>query len=248
MRAAGKELLENQGYDIHSKEGKHNYVTDMDLRMQEVLRESLGRLLPQAAFLSEEDMSQTPSPGQQYWMVDPIDGTTNFIHGMGLSCLSVALCRDGKAEAAGVYNPWTSEFFYGQEGGGAFLNQKSIGVSPRLFEDAMVSIGQGYGKRSETILRMRPMWEKCFTGCRSVRGIGSSELCLCYVAAGRLDGYIEQAIMPWDHVAGGLILREAGGLATNWKGEEPSMTGLDSLLGCNPDTHRELVSLAKTLV
>lgn len=244
---AGEHLLQLQDIQVHEKGELHDLVTDMDLRMQELLRESYARILPEAAFLGEEDMSDTPAPGQLYWLVDPIDGTKNYIHGLMHSCLATALCRDGDALLACVYNPWNGEFFFAEQGKGATLNGRPIHISDRGVVDSLVATGQGYGKREETIRRIGPIWEQCFVQCRGLRAFGCAELSLCYVAAGRLDGYFEQAIMPWDYLPGNLIVREAGGVATNWKGELPSPTGMDSLLAGTPAFHQAMLPLAKSL-
>ena len=243
----GKLLLERHSLQIKQKSDMFDLVTDMDLRSQEMLRDAYARILPEAAFLGEEDMSDTPAPGQLYWLVDPIDGTKNFVHDLQLSCIATALCQDGEALLACVYNPWNGEFYFAEKGKGATLNGEPIHVSSRSFQDSMAAIGQGYGERHETVQRLKPLWEHCFVHCRGIRAFGTAELSLCYVAAGRLDGYIEQAIMPWDYLPGNLIIREAGGVATNWKGELPSPTGMDSLLVGTPDFHQTMLPLCKNL-
>lgn len=247
MRAAGDELLQRPEFTVHNKHGNYDFVTDMDVHMQELLRASLTEILPEAAFVSEEDLSEKPAPGQYYWLIDPIDGTTNFVRDLRLSCLAVALCRDGEALVGAVYHPWGNEFFYAELGHGATCNGMPIHVSDNAFADALVSFGQGYGERDATLRRMRPLLEKCYQECVGLRALGVSEVTLCYLAAGRLDGYYEQAVMPWDYGAGGLIVREAGGVCTNWSGGAPSMELGDSLLAGNPATHAALLELAKTL-
>ncbi len=244
MRRAGDQLLTQRDFTVHTKADDHDFVTDMDVRMQEELRISLGEALPEAAFLSEEDLSQQPASGQLYWLVDPIDGTTNFVRDLHLSCLSAALCRDGKAVAGAVYCPWSGEFFWAEEGRGASCNGQPIHVSDKTLPQALMCFGQGYGARAFTLGKLYPLIEKCYIECVNVRALGVAELTLCYVAAGRVDGYFEYAIMPWDYAAGGLILREAGGVCTTWRGELPSLAHEDSLLACNPACHQALQPLA----
>ncbi|MGI6403497.1 MAG: inositol monophosphatase family protein [Oscillospiraceae bacterium] len=244
---AGKHLLAPHSLQINHKADLFDLVTDMDLRVQELLRSAYARILPEAAFLGEEDMSDTPAPGQLYWLVDPIDGTKNFVHNLMQSCLATALCKDGEALLACVYNPWNGEFYFAQQGKGATLNGEPIQVSNRSFQDSMVATGQGYGARKETVKRLGPLWEHCYIHCRGIRAFGSAELTLCYVAAGRLDGYLEQALMPWDYIPGNLIIREAGGVATNWKGELPSPTGMDSLLVGTQAFHQVMLPLCQDL-
>lgn len=247
VRAAGEELLQGREYQIRKKEGEHDYVTDMDLKMQEILRQSLTALLPGAAFLSEEDLSAKPEGGQQFWLVDPIDGTANFILGLGLSCIAVALCQGDDALLAAVYNPWTDEMFLAEAGKGATLNGAPIRVSDRPFDNAVCSFGQGYGKRRETYRVMGPVIEFFYKGGRNLRAIGCAELAACYVAAGRMDVYCEQMIMPWDYAAGNLIVREAGGVATDWKGERPSLSRGGSLIVANGASHRAVLDFTSTL-
>lgn len=247
MRAAGAELIERPDFEVHNKAGHYDFVTDMDVRMQEVMRAALKEMLPEAAFVSEEDTAAKPEPGQYYWLIDPIDGTTNFVRDLRLSCIAVALCKDGEAVAGAVYYPWGGEFFFAESGKGASVNGKPIHVSENSFENSLVSFGLGYGRREETYKRMGPMLQKVYTECGDIRALGVAELTICYIAAGRLDGYFEQAIMPWDHGAGGIILREAGGIITNWRGEAPSMVTHDGIIAGTPAFQKELLELAKTL-
>lgn len=244
MRQAGDKLPTQRDFAVRSKANDHDFVTDMDVRMQEELRVSLGKVLPEAAFRSEEDLSQQPTAGQLYWLVDPIDGTTNFVRDLHLSCLAVALCRDGEAIAGAVYCPWSGEFFWAEKGRGASCNGQPIHVSNKVLADAVVCFGQGYGERPMTLGKLYPLLEKCYIECVNVRALGVAELMLCYVAAGRMDGYFEYAIMPWDYAAGGLILREAGGVCTTWLGEAPSLAQGGSILAGNAACHTALQPLA----
>lgn len=248
MRQAGDELPLRPQFGIHHKHGNYDFVTDMDIRMQELLRKSLTPIVPNAAFLSEEDLSETPAPGQLYWLVDPIDGTTNFVRDLRLSCLSVALCQDGESLFGAVYHPWGNAFYYAEKGKGAFCNGTPIHVSSNPLTEAVASFGQGYGKRAETLTVMRPLLEKCYTNCVALRALGVAALTLCYIAAGRLDVYFEQAIMPWDYAAGGLIVSEAGGICTNWQGEALPLSHGGSMLAGNSACHAALFPIAKPLL
>lgn len=248
MRQAGDRLLEKNDFAVHNKHGDYDFVTDMDVKTQETLKASLAQILPEAVFVGEEDPDVPVGENQYFWMVDPIDGTTNFIRDMRLSCLAVALCR-GKEELIGaVYHPWAHEFFYAEKGKGAFVNDTPIHVADKDFHDAVMCYGQGYGKREDTLPIMRPMLEKCYMECCGVRALGVAEITLCYIAAGRMDLYFEQKVMPWDYAAGGLILREAGGVCTNWHGEHPALHEGDSLLAGTIGAHAGILPLAKTLL
>lgn len=248
VRLAGQELLKEQEYGIHQKSGEHDYVTDMDLKMQEMLRGPLTAIMPDAAFLSEEDLSMRPEQGQYYWLLDPIDGTSNFILGLEMSCISVALCRDNEPVLAAVYNPWRKEMFLAEKGKGASLNGKPIHVSERAFGDAVCAFGQGYGKRVETHKVMGPLIEQFYTRARNLRAIGCAELAACYVAAGRMDVYCEQQIMPWDYVAGKLIVQEAGGVATDWSGGELPLSRGSSALIANSAAYKDVLAITAKLL
>lgn len=247
MRTAGAEMLDRADFVVHSKNGSYDFVTDMDFRMQERMRTALTQILPEAAFLSEEDLTQQPAPGQYYWLIDPIDGTTNFVRDLHLSCIAVALCQDDAVVLGAVYIPWGDEFYYAERGCGAFLNDKPIHVSDRSFAQAVANFGQGYGTRQQSYDRMRPIHAKVCTECTAVRALGTAEISLCYVAAGRVDVYIEQAIGPWDHAAGSVIVQEAGGVCTNWHGTACNLTSNDSMVAGNPTCHAEMLSTTQTL-
>lgn len=248
MRAAGDRLLEDHQFAIHNKHGNYDFVTDMDVKTQEALKASLAKVLPEAVFVGEEDPDVHPAPGQYFWMVDPIDGTTNFIRELRLSCLSVALCKDDEEVIGAVYHPWGNEFFYAEKGKGAFVNEKPIHASNNDFANALMCYGQGYGKREDTIKKIGPMAEKCYLECMGVRAIGVAALTLCYIAAGRMDLYFELEIMPWDYAAGGLIVREAGGVCTNWKGEHPSLAHGDSMIAGSKEAHAGIIGFASGLL
>ncbi len=245
MRTAGAELLERPDFAIHNKGVDYDFVTDMDVRMQEVMRIALKSILPEAAFRSEEDLSEQPTAGQYYWLLDPIDGTTNFVRDLHMSCIAVALCQDETVVAGAIYVPWGDEFFYAQRGLGAWCNDTCLHVSNRTMHQAVACFGQGYGTRAQSFARMRPVRDRILTECVAGRALGSAEICLAYVAAGRIDVYVEQSIGPWDHAAGGILVQEAGGVITNWQGLPCNLHQRDSLVAGNAVIQADMLVTAK---
>ncbi len=218
LRQTGQKLINEDIGKIDKKEGIHNYVTSADLHIQEELKEALADVDKDAVFVGEEQEHTEVAEGRNYFLVDPIDGTTNFIHDMGLSCLAAAYCKDRNVIAAAVYNPYTDELFTAEKGKGAYLNGRAIRVSERPISNGLVALGAGGGPREESIKHVLPIYEYCFLNSRGIRSIGSAELAICYIAAGRIDAYTEYHLMPWDYAAGGLILKEAGGEITDLSG------------------------------
>lgn len=201
-----------------STKGPGDFVTEADRVAEATIIEVLKTAYPAHAILAEESGS---TPGKQpdgefTWIVDPIDGTTNFIHGLPHYCVSIALMHKGVITQACVYDPTNNELFTASRGAGAFLNDRRIRVSRRIrLDDALLSTGyprNGNMKFVEATVNL---------GLRSagLRGIGSSVLSLCYVASGRLDGFVGLGLKPWDIAAGSLIVTEAGGLMGDFKGD-----------------------------
>lgn len=195
---------------VDAKGGHANFVTDCDTRVQARLREGLAALAPGAAFIGEEGAARRFSPRGAFFIVDPIDGTTNFIKDYKASCVSVALVVDGAAELAAVYNPYLDEMFTARRGGGAFCNGARLSVSAAPLSRGLVLFGTSpYDEAlSERTFRLA---YALFRRALDVRRSGSAALDLCAVAAGRAELFFELSLSPWDHAAGGLLVREAGG-------------------------------------
>ena len=206
---AGERLKQFNNMQIHEKSDWKNLVTTCDTATQDYLVENLKKVFPQATYLcEEEDMADVS--GEYVFIIDPIDGTSNFIHGMNLSCIAVALAKNKEIQWGIVYNPYTEECFEGVKGQGAFLNGKPIHVSDKPLRDMLVAFGTSpyypnYQKRSFQLA------EKIIDQCIDVRRLGAAELDICYVACGRTGGFYELVLQPWDYAAGSIILTEAGG-------------------------------------
>lgn len=202
--------------DVRIK-GAADYVTAVDTGVQQYLQRELLKRYPQIGFIGEEQERFLPDPEKSYWILDPIDGTTNLIHHYGMSAVSLGLYEKGQMTFGLVYNPFYQERFLAVSGQGAWLNDKRICVSGT--EDlsfALVAYGSSpYDK--EYAEGLFALYEKIFLACADFRRSGSAALDLCYVACGRLDVYLERNLKPWDYAAGALILLEAGGKLSGWQ-------------------------------
>ncbi len=216
MRAVPDEVRDNPT----EKAGSANFVTAYDVAVQEQLKRALARLFPEAAFFAEEDGESRTTLGAGYtFIIDPIDGTTNFMCGYNTSAVSVGLLEDGEPVFGAVYDPYRDEYFMAVAGGGATCNGKAIRVSARPVGRAIVSVGSAPYQKSFLAPTTMAMTADLFASFADFRRSGSAALDICYVAAGRTDAYCEPILAPWDFAAGSLILAEAGGLATNFRGE-----------------------------
>lgn len=232
---------------VHSirTKGETDYVTDVDLAVQELLRERLAALAPEIQFMGEEQDNTGLDWSRPCWVLDPVDGTTNLIHGFRHSAISLALAEGGKTVFGVVSNPYTEECFTARRDGGAFRNGVPIHVSnvSRL-ADSLLSAGTVPGRRELADTAFRQM-QALYNRCQDVRRTGCASLDLCWVACGRLDGYVELSLQPWDYAAGRLLVEEAGGRVTAPDGSPLSLCQGGPLLASNGKLHAVLQSLLK---
>lgn len=202
----------------HQKEGKGNFCTDYDSRIQASLKRELLQLLPEAIFYGEEDDADQADVSKGYaFIVDPIDGTTNFTRGLSFSCVSVALTKDGIARIGVVYNPYAKETFTAIKGQGAYLNGSPIQVSDRPLEQGLLL----FGTAPYNVELSRKSFElayQYFSQAADMRVTGSAALNLCTLACGRAEFFFEMLLSPWDYAAGGLLVEEAGGFVSRLDG------------------------------
>jgi myo-inositol-1(or 4)-monophosphatase len=243
-RLAGRRLKRDFGEVEHlqvSLKGPANFVTAADRKAEEILREELAKARPGYGFVGEETGRHEGSDATHLWLVDPLDGTTNFLHGIPQFAISVALERDGAIVAGLIYNPATDEMFLAERGKGAFLNDKRLRVAGRRrLADSVISCGLPHLGRGDLELNRREMaavQEKV----AGLRRFGSAALDLAFIAAGRFDGYWERGLAPWDVAAGILLVREAGGYVTDLNGEDSMLTTGDIVAG-NEIIHRDLLN------
>lgn len=195
--------------EVYCKEGNSNFVTTADLKVEKFLKEKLAELLPESGFVGEESEQKDYEKALQ-WIVDPVDGTANFIREMNLSAISVGLVENGEAVLGVVYNPFIDEAYYAQKGKGAYLNGKPIHVSDRDFSHAQLCVGFClYDKtKAEACFRI---FERVYMQCDDMRRLGAASVELAALAAGRTDLFFEIRLSPWDYAASAAIIAEAGG-------------------------------------
>ena len=200
------------------KKGTIDLVTDVDVAVEQMFRSLVAERFPEHQVLAEELGGAAAAPPGPCWVFDPIDGTTNFAHGLPIFCSSLALEIDGVAEVAAVYDPNRRELFTAELGGGAFLNGRPLRVSTtETLVDAMLVTGFPYDIHSR-IDEIVGLFAAFVGRARAVRRLGSAAIDLCYIAAGRMDGFWESDLKPWDIAGGALIVAEAGGTVTNMDG------------------------------
>ncbi|HTV35588.1 MAG TPA: inositol monophosphatase family protein [Xanthobacteraceae bacterium] len=242
-RSLKRDLGEVEQLQVSLK-GPANFVTAADRRAEEIVREELAKARPDYGFLGEEGGLRAGADKTHRWIVDPLDGTTNFLHGIPHFAVSIALERDGVIVAALTFNPANDELFVAERGKGAFLNNQRIRVAARQrLGEAIVGCGlPHYGRGDLRLSRyeIAAVQEK-YAG---LRRYGSATLDLAWVAAGRLDAYWERDLSPWDMAAGLLLVREAGGFASDLDGRDAIFTKGQIAAG-NETMHRELLRLLR---
>jgi myo-inositol-1(or 4)-monophosphatase len=223
-----------------SLKGPGNFVSTADLKAERVLRQELSKARPDYSFLMEESGASSGKDADHRWIVDPLDGTTNFLHGLPHFCISIALERAGDIVAGVVFDPIKDELFWGEKGIGAFLNDRRLRVSSRRqLSQALVATGTPYGQRSDGRPRYLRQFDSLMDQVGDIRRMGSAALDLAYVAAGRFDGYWEYGLSAWDIAAGLLLVREAGGYVSEPSGEgDPLLSG--DTLAANDHLHGAL--------
>jgi myo-inositol-1(or 4)-monophosphatase len=227
-----------------SLKGPANFVTAADKRAEETLKAELLKARPGYGFLGEEGGSHEGTDKTHTWIVDPLDGTTNFLHGIPHFAISIALSREGQIIAGVIYNPANDELFTAEKGKGAFFNDHRIRVAARKrLADAVVCCGLPHLGRGDLAL-FRREFSVVQEKVAGLRRFGAAALDLAYIAAGRFDCYWERNLSPWDFAAGVLMVRESGGYITDLDGNERTMEVGDVLAG-NETMHREIMGLLK---
>lgn len=216
--------------------GAADFVTNVDIAISNFLKQALTDLDPSIGFFSEEESGHLH---EKCWILDPIDGTTNLVYGYNMSSVSLALYEKGKVIFGVVYNPFNGECFTAELGKGAFLNGKPLQVSDRELKDSIIEFGAG-STRKQDADESFALGKEIFKHCVDIRRICSSALDLCFIADGRIDGYFESKLKPWDYAAGSLILTEAGGKITNYDGNELPMDVPSSIIATNGTIHNDL--------
>jgi myo-inositol-1(or 4)-monophosphatase len=240
VREVGTFLLQSLGsaQSIQFK-GRANLVTEMDRRSEEHLIRAIRTQYPGHALLSEEAGALPGDAGQPEWILDPIDGTTNYVHGLPYFCIALALRQGPQLQAGMIYYPYVDELYWAERGLGAFMNDRPLHVSATpVLEDALLTTGfpsdlsRAPDTNIEHFLALMPK-------TRAIRRMGSASLDLCNVAAGRLDGFWQPTMLVWDVAPGAIIIEEAGGRVTDFAGNTGLYEG--SIAASNGKIHAELL-------
>lgn len=242
-RSLSRDFGEVQNLQVSMK-GPGDYVSQADRKAEDILFTELSKARPGYAFLMEERGAVAGDDSQHRWLVDPLDGTTNFLHGIPLFAISIALERQGQIVAGVVYNPAMDELYTAERGGGAFMNDRRLRVAGRTkLNDAVIGCGVphlGRGQHGNFLLELRNVMAEV----SGVRRLGSASLDLAYVAAGRMDGFWEVGLSAWDIAAGLLLIREAGGFVSDFAGGQEMLEG-GSVVAGNEIIQRALLKTVK---
>jgi myo-inositol-1(or 4)-monophosphatase len=225
-----------------SHKGPADFVSAADIKAEKILRAELLKARPRFGFLLEEGGEVTGEDTHHRWIVDPIDGTTNFLHGIPHFAISIGLEMDGEIIAGLVFNPITDEMYYAEKGKGAYLNDKRLRVSSRVnLADSVIATGIPFHGRPGHKPFLAQL-ERVMGEVAGVRRMGTASLDLAYVAAGRCDGFWETGLRPWDIAAGIILVREAGGYITELNGGKDVLAS-GNVVAANPKLHKQLLAL-----
>lgn len=240
-RSGGQQLLNWRGRFAVREKGPADLVTEADLAAQKAVRETLLAAFPEHGFLGEEEGASTVGRDGYRWIVDPLDGTTNYVHGLPQFCTSIGLERAGKLLCGVVYDPSADECYAAAAGQGADLNGTPLRVS-RVEKLSQAMVAASFPPRVDRQNPVIAEFLNVVEQAQAVRRMGSSALNLCYVAAGRLDAYWAKDTKTWDVAAGWLLVREAGGVVTHYDGGEPDLANPRFMAAATESLHRELRS------
>ena len=225
------------------KKGDIDLVTKADLESEKIIIETIRHRYPDHGILAEES-GKDHADADYLWTIDPLDGTTNFAHGLGIFGVSIAFSAMGETQFGVVLNPVTGELFSATTGKGAELNGRPIRVcATKALSESLLVTGFPYNFK-EIMPSVFDRFTQFMMASQGVRRLGSASLDLCYVACGRFEGFWEQNLKPWDTAAGAIIAREAGAMVTDFSGE-PYVGAKKEILAANPDIHGQMLALFK---
>ena len=245
-RAAGS-IINRAALDIESvrvsQKKANDFVTEVDHAAEQAIIETLLTAYPGHGILAEESGSEHGAKDSEYvWIIDPLDGTTNFIHGLPVYCVSIALAVKGKVEQAVVYDPTRNDLFTATKGRGAYLNDRRLRVSKRLsLKESLISTGFPF-RDGDDIQKYLSIMAEIMPRTAGLRRPGAAALDLAYVAAGYTEGFFETGLQPWDVAAGSLLVTEAGGLVGNFTGEADFLEQYECVAGA-PKVYGQLVGI-----
>jgi myo-inositol-1(or 4)-monophosphatase len=245
-RAAGA-IINRAALDIEvlhvTAKGPNDFVSEVDRAAEQAIIEILLEAYPGHGILAEESGRAHGAKDSEYvWIIDPLDGTTNFLHGFPVYAVSIALAHRGQVQQGVVYDPARNDLFFASRGRGAFMNDRRLRVSKRTrIADALIGTGFPF-RKGDNFKRYVKMFEEVMTHCAGLRRPGAASLDLCYVAAGWYDGFFETGLSPWDIAAGSLMITEAGGLIGNFTGDADFLYQRELLAG-TPKVYGQLVQM-----
>jgi myo-inositol-1(or 4)-monophosphatase len=238
--------IQERGFKVETKGNHTNMVTEADKACEQLIIKTIKQNFPDHEILGEES-GKTAGKGRFKWIIDPIDGTTNFAHGMPIFGISIAVIEDGNPIIGIVEIPSLRETFWAQKGKGAFLNEQQIHVSKtHKVADALLATGFPYNRTGKRYEMAEKLFKEFYQPCHGVRRLGAASIDLCFVAAGRYDGFWEYDLKPWDIAAGKIIIEEAGGLVTNMDGSKLDPKK-EAILATNGLLHQEMLATIKLL-
>ncbi|MBQ9781572.1 MAG: inositol monophosphatase [Clostridia bacterium] len=230
--------------NFKEKQGEVNYVTEYDEKVQAFLIEEIKKAYPRATFIAEEkDNDSSAFNSELCFIIDPIDGTANFIRDYKTSSISIGVFSKGVGIFGAILNPYLNELFTAEKGKGAYLNGEKITVSNRDFEKTVFAFGSSPYYKKELGEKTFDTAKKLFFACEDIRRSGSAALDFCNVACGRIDLFFECRLSPWDFGAGSIILTEAGGIITDMDGNDLDFCSPQSILCGNPKTHKKALEI-----
>lgn len=238
-RRAGQTLLEHRGQVAGKLKGFRDFVSEADLQSESLLLDEFHRSFPDHSVLSEEGGGTTLESADYCWIIDPLDGTKNYLWGVPLANVSVALAFRGRVGLGVVFDPWRDEMFWAREGMGAFLNDRAVHVNEHLTLAGCL-VATDFSVSEKRIELTADMSRSIQGEVAGLRAFGSAALALSYVACGRLDAYFNHGLHAWDMAAGGFIVREAGGRTTDLRGESDYLFGR-GCLSTNGHVHDEVL-------
>jgi myo-inositol-1(or 4)-monophosphatase len=224
------------------EKGPGDYVSETDTASERAVRAVLLGGAPSLPVFGEEEGGERAAAG---WLVDPLDGTANFLHGFPIVGVSIGLVVDGRPVAGVVHAPLLGDTYTARAGGGAFCNGRAIHVSDRAPEQAISATGFPFRKKRERLDEYRPVFDRALSTFEDLRRAGAASLDLAWTAAGVFDGYFEQALGPWDVAAGAVLVREAGGVVTDWAGDADAWLASGDIVAAPPSTHGRLLELIR---
>lgn len=233
--------------DITIKASNRDVATKYDLEVQRKLIEELGKIYPYISVIGEEDTKDSgvvdeSKSLEEFFLIDPVDGTTNLVHDFRHSSISVAYVKGGEIQIGVVMNPYNNEVFHAVKGKGAYLNNKRVQVSEHSLRDSLVLFGTS-PSTNDTHDKTFDLLKEVFLNTKDIRRTGSAALDLCYIASGRADFFFELILHPWDYAAGIIIIKEAGGLISDFNGTDLPLDKASNVVAGNPLSYNDGIKL-----